>query len=287
MRKNYFNDKKNCSQFDSSLTLLAKYLYYKLELKKIVPLAIICYIHKNLLKSMVSKIKLMVLREQKKDGGWNDLEESVYCGNFLLLTNKDSKDSYTNHSLKKFINFITLESRDRNAFGNTKRDRMRIGITSRVLIFLSKINNRKININPSLNWLHEEYSSDLKKNILVCYKAADILLVNFIYNFLSKKEVANLINFLYRNKQKDGWGVRKRHPAGSIPSITGKVLLSLKIYEKKYPTIQKMFFSEIDFEKLGVNKKFYKEHPQEKAQFWMGLFKLAVSNKYDYKKIIF
>ncbi len=260
-------------QFKYSLLLLNKYFENNLELKKILPLAIICKLYNNLPRKTLKQITARVIQEQKDDGAWTDLYESILSASFLLLVKDSVIINPIKQSQKNFLEYLCGYLKNRSAFGYSDRDRNRIPITSRILIYLAKIQWQKTDLNKTLKWLKNEWLLDYKNGIASCYKAADVLMANSIYHFLSQEYLSSALEFLIENRMSRGWGVRLKHPAGAIPSITGKVFFSLFPY-RNYPNIPKNLFDISCLDKLLVDKEKYREHPQENALFWTGLVKV-------------
>ena len=159
------------------------------------------------------------ISEQKDDGGWIDVYDSVWCASFLENFNNYEGNNEQVH------NWLRKQNHVDGSWGRSKRDIGRIPITGLLSYLHPKISTKK-----SLNWLENEWKKELKTSPVLTYKGAFTLLAinETKYHPDDSDLIPRSVRLLIGQQNEDGgWGPCKGHPTGSDPFCTGVVLLSL------------------------------------------------------------
>ncbi len=164
---------------------------------------------------------------QRQDGGWSDVEETLWCLGFL---------SYFEDQFQEEINrgkhWLALNQLPCGAWGKTNRDQPRIPITALATVLVPEVINK-----TSLEWLGNQWKSDLESPTQLSYKGA-YFLISQKHNEASSNSdlIDTTLNYLVREQSDDGsYGPWKDHPAGSDPWSTGIVLWGLSTLKDQAP----------------------------------------------------
>lgn len=157
---------------------------------------------------------------QKSDGGWADVEETLWCLGYLAaFGEKYQKEICRGH---KWLVSVQLPS---GAWGKSNRDQPRIPATALAIVLAPEIID-----NTALDWLTQQWESDLDSPTQLSYKGAFFLLVQThkSTHYYNSNLVDRTITFLEGEQEEDGgFGPWRGHPAGSDPWSTGVVLWGL------------------------------------------------------------
>jgi len=205
------------------LLTLKEYIKKEIELERVARLIVLliksnsCFTN-SIFKSIASRIA----REQKKDGGWVGVEDTIW--NLSMLKEYDEFVENYYKGLKWL-----LSQKVKGGWGKSHRDIARIPLTGNLLYLIPEISGRK----ETLKWLIKEMKKEIKGSPILTYKIAFTLMA------LKKCRDKNLSESFLLNMKKclisqqeinGGWGPCKEHPVGSSPYCTAISLLGLLQY---------------------------------------------------------
>lgn len=200
-----------------------QYLEKFIELDRVIkPVVILQKSGVNNNNSIFSKSAKMCLMEQKNDGGWISVEDSVWILAFL----KEKSDYFTEY--KNGLKWLKEQQLSDNSWGKTSRDIGRIPITGLLLYLLPELSNEK-----SFLWIENKWKKDFSITPKLTYKGAFCLMALKSANrqFTDKNLVDNTLKWLASQQNDDfGWGPWRGHPIGSSPYCTGVALVGLLQY---------------------------------------------------------
>jgi len=205
------------------LLTLKQYLENEIELERIIRVAVLLMktgVNQN--NSIFQKIVKRCLAEQKNDGGWIGVEDSVWCAAFLKEFEEYSQE------YKCGLNWLKNQKLENGGWGKTKRDIGRIPITGILLHLLPELSN-----NNSLKWIENEWKKEFSYNPKLTYKGAFTLMTSKSnnYQFDDSDLLKNTIDWLQSQQNEDyGWGPCKGQPIGSTPFCTGVAMIGLLQY---------------------------------------------------------
>ncbi len=162
------------------------------------------------------------LQNQKPDGGWADVEDSIWALSLLKQFNSSYVFAY-----KQGMDWLIKQELDNGGWGKSRRDMPRIPITATLFYLLPEICNKNRCI-----WLENQWKKDFAINPKLTYKAG------FYLMGLSNASPSNDCNIYNKtiewlaSQQNDdfGWGPWRDHPVGSSPFCTGVALIGLLQY---------------------------------------------------------
>ncbi|MCJ7446546.1 MAG: terpene cyclase/mutase family protein [Bacteroidales bacterium] len=205
---------------DSLSHIVREFLYKDIELLRVCRTAVLlkeCGV--NPFNPVFDELALKCVKNQRKDGGWTDVEETLWCTTFLNI--------YEDHFDSVFgaIKWLKGQEHKDGGWGKSKRDQTRIPLTSLLLCFLPQLKS-----DNRLKWLENKWHLERKMHPNPTYKTA-LTIMAFSWNNY-KPENSQLINkaiaWLCEQQNNDGgWGPWKDHPVGSDPWCTGICLASL------------------------------------------------------------
>ena len=168
-----------------------------------------------------------LIATQRKDGGWADVEETLWCLGYLAAFGKRYEDQSA--SGKQWLTSVRLPC---GAWGKSERDQPRIPGTALASVLTPEITNAS-----ALEWLVNQWKTDLGSPTKLTYKGAYFLLAQtHIHAFLDRDLVKRTIAYLEKEQEEDGgFGPWKGHPMGSDPWSTGVVLWGLSRVEELIP----------------------------------------------------
>jgi len=160
-----------------------------------------------------------LIAAQRKDGGWADVEETLWCLGYLAAFGERYENQ--SDSGKKWLASVRLPC---GAWGKSERDQPRIPVTALAAALVPEVVNTS-----ALKWLASQWEADLAGPTQLTYKGAFFLLAQVHRQASFNKELVNhTISYLNGEQAEDGgfepW---KGHPAGSDPWSTGAVLWGL------------------------------------------------------------
>jgi squalene cyclase len=214
---------------DSLSNIIREFLYKDIELLRVCRTAILlkeCGVSPY--NIVFDELARKCIKNQRKDGGWTDVEETLWCAAFL--------DFYENHSesVKGAIKWLQGQEQKDGGWGRSVRDKARIPLTSLLHCFLPQLKS-----DIRLKWLENKWHQEQKMNPNLTYKVA-LIIMAFSRNDY-KPENNQLINkaigWLCGQQNEDGgWGPWKDHPVGSDPWSSGICLVSVTHFPGKVPT---------------------------------------------------
>lgn len=166
---------------------------------------------------------------QKKDGGWSDVEETLWCLGYLAAFGERYDKGMING--QKWLTSVQLPC---GAWGKSNRDQPRIPITALAATFTPGIVGK-----AGLRWLAKQWEADLNDSIQLTYKGAFFLLAGaHSQASFSKNLVNRTIEYLNSEQEEDGgFSPWKDHPAGSDPWSTGIALWGLSRVGELVPNL--------------------------------------------------
>lgn len=163
---------------------------------------------------------------RRSDGGWTDVEETMWAVTALdLLNGWDNRSSILRNNS---INWLNRQKTQEGAWGRNYRDIARIPITGMLLTILPELADDR-----SINWLENEWKEDLTAPAQLTYKGALFLSASAKYKIsLNNNELIDkTISYLANEQNPDGgFAPWKGHPIGSDPWSTGVVLIGLSAW---------------------------------------------------------
>jgi squalene cyclase len=167
------------------------------------------------------------VRSQRKDGGWSDVEETLWCTSLLNILECHSD------SINRALSWIGKQENKSGCWGRSVRDQPRIPLSSLLLCFLPQISSQ-----TRLQWLEDKWHLEQQIQPNLTYKSA-LTIMAFSRNKylpeddqLIKKAVLGLCE---QQNEDGGWGPWRNHPVGSDPWCTGICLASLTDHHKRVP----------------------------------------------------
>ncbi len=169
----------------------------------------------------------LILKSQQKDGGWADVEETVWCLGYLKTFGERYQQVVTNG--QKWLTSIQLPC---GAWGKSERDQPRIPITALVINLAPEMAN-----SSTLEWLANQWKSDLDSPTQLTYKGAFFLLSQAHSRVSTNNDLMNrTVSYLINSQEEDGgFGPWKGHPVGSDPWSTGVALWGLSTVGEQAP----------------------------------------------------
>lgn len=164
---------------------------------------------------------------QRNDGGWADVEETLWCIGYLRSFGSRYCDS-VNLGYKWLISARV----GCGAWGKSNRDQARIPITALAAVLAPDVIDYQ-----ATNWLSKQWKYDLEGPTPLTYKGAFFLLAQSHPHYQKvNRLLVRTINYLKTEQQDDGgFAPWKGHPVGSDPWTTGIVLWGLSSSGKHAP----------------------------------------------------
>ena len=163
--------------------------------------------------------------EQKNDGGWLGVVDTLWCTSFLEVLGEYSE------SVESALIWLMKQKHDDGSWGKTERDIGRITVTGQLLYFLPQLASKS-----SLIWLEKKWKKELEINPKLTYKGAFTLMAfkRNDYQPMDSRLISQTIEWLEEEQNNDfGWGPWKEQPTGSSPFYTGVALAGLLQYPDK------------------------------------------------------
>ncbi len=174
-----------------------------------------------------TKLASHLIKSQQSDGGWADVEETLWCLGYLGAFGEKHISEIT-----KGQEWLTSVKLPCGAWGKSKRDQPRIPITALASVFVPDVLS-----DDSLLWLKTQWEEDMKSPIQLSYKGAFFLISQKHSRASSHSTLIDrTIDYLVSEQSDDGgYGPWKDHPIGSDPWSTGIVLWGLSTLGKQAP----------------------------------------------------
>ncbi len=169
-----------------------------------------------------------LISAQHEDGGWSDVEETLWCLGYLtLLGNRYEAEVTTG------MNWLSSVRWPCGSWGRSDRDLPRIPITALASVLVPGAVDRH-----GLEWLASQWEADLASPTQLTYKGAFFLLSQAHDQAPTATDlVERTIDYLRREQDNDGgFGPWKGHPVGSDPWTTGLVLWGLSGFSRRTPS---------------------------------------------------
>jgi len=166
-----------------------------------------------------SEVASFILSTQQEDGGWSDVEETLWCLGYLSAFGERYDTEVDNG--RKWLASVRLPC---GAWGKSERDQPRIPVTALASVFTPDVVKT-----TALKWLASQWEADLASPTQLTYKGAFFLLAQAHSQASFDQELTDrTISYLNGEQEDDGgFGPWKGHPAGSDPWSTGVVLWGL------------------------------------------------------------
>lgn len=210
------------------LHIIEEFFNKGIELERVCRVAVLLIksgVNKN--NSIFHRIAKRCLVEQKNDGGWIGIEDSIWCVAFLK-----EFEGYS-QAYKCGLNWLRKQKLENGGWGKTKRDIGRIPITGILLYLLPELSNK-----DSLSWLESEWKKEFDLNPKLTYKMAFILMAfnKNKYQFSDSDLFSDSLDWLISQQNEDnGFGPWKEHPGGSDSWCTGISIMGLLQYPNDIP----------------------------------------------------
>ena len=164
---------------------------------------------------------------QQHDGGWADVEETLWCLGYLSIFG----DKYDVH-LANGRNWLSSVRLPCGAWGKSERDQPRIPVTALATVLVPEIVNTS-----AIAWLTSEWEGDLAGSVQFTYKGAFFLLATRHPRFTDADGlIGHTLSYLSKEQEEDGgFSPWKGHPVGSDPWSTGVVLWGLSRFQSSIP----------------------------------------------------
>jgi prenyltransferase beta subunit len=228
---NYTQD-EHINQLMLKKALVSLFLILPQYLEKSIELERISRVSALLIKGGANKnnyyfqeILRRCLLEQKPDGGWIDVSDSIWSVALLKEYERFTQ------AYKNGLNWIKDQEQLNGSFGKTKRDIGRITITGPALFLLPELSNK-----ITLQWLEEEWKKEFALRMKLSYKCSFVLMATKSSGcrFRDPGLLDSSFTWLSSQQNEDyGWGPCKGHPIGSTPFCTGVALAGLLQYPEK------------------------------------------------------
>ena len=240
--------------------ILKQYLDKQIELERIVRVAVLLKrsgVNQN--NSIFQEIARHCLAEQKDDGGWIGVEDTVWCVAFL----KDYEEYSWEY--KRGLDWLKKQRLGTGGWGKTNRDIGRIPITGTLLYLLPELSNNK-----GLSWLECEWKREFGSDPNLTYKASFTLMAfkSCDRQFLDKQLFNDTADWLVHQQNDDfGWGPFRGQPVGSTPFNTGVAITGLLQYPEKIDL--KVIADGIKWiEKNQLDEGLWPDHYIEEGSAW-------------------
>lgn len=251
--------------------VLRQYLKKQIELERIVRVAVLLMrsgVNRN--SSIFQEIAKRCLAEQKDDGGWIGVEDSIWCLAFL----KDFEEC--SQAYKNGLDWLRGQRLKNGEWGKTKRDIGRIPITGILLYLLPELSNE-----DSLRWLESKWTREFGLNPKLTYKSAFTLMAfkRNNYQSIDSQLLNDTLDWLISQQNEDcGWGYCQGQPVGSTPFCTGVAITGLLQYPDRID--QDVITKGLKWiEKKQLEDGLWPDHYIEEGSAWM-LFALVEGYRY-------
>jgi len=162
---------------------------------------------------------------QHRDGGWNDVEETLWSLGYLAFWG----DKYKNKQVTG-IDWLASVRLSCSAWGESDRDQPRIPITALASALVPAVVDT-----AALEWLAKQWEADCASPTQLTYKGAFFLLSQAHEKAPAMNDLVDrTITYLCEEQNEDGgFGPWKKHPVGSDPWTTGVVLWGLSKFPQR------------------------------------------------------
>ena len=174
------------------------------------------------------RLSYYLISAQCEDGGWTDVEETLWCLGYLAAFSDRYKVQLDNGR-----NWLTSVRLPCGAWGKSKRDQPRIPVTALASVLVPET----INVS-GLEWLASQWETDLASSTPLTYKGAFFLVAQaHIQAPHADDLVDRTLAYLCGEQEDDGgFSPWKGHPVSSDPWSTGVVLWGLSRFAARIST---------------------------------------------------
>jgi hypothetical protein len=160
-----------------------------------------------------------------KDGGWADVEETLWCLGYLDAFGETYHEEIAN--AQEWLSAVQLPC---GAWGKSNRDQPRIPITALASALVPSIVDT-----AALEWLAKQWEADFARPTQLTYKGAFFLLSQAHEKAPAMDDLVDrTITYLCKEQNEDGgFGPWRDHPVGSDPWSTGVVLWGLSKFPQR------------------------------------------------------
>ncbi|MCZ7384501.1 MAG: hypothetical protein O8C63_07105 [Candidatus Methanoperedens sp.] len=208
------------------LNIIDEFLAKGIELERVCRVAVLlCQGGLNKNNLIFQRLADRCALEQKNDGGWLGVVDTMWCASFLELYEEYSE------SAKAALTWLLEQRHTDGGWGQTERDIGRITVTGQLLYFLPQLASKS-----SLNWLEDKWRQELEINPRLTYKGAFTLMAFKRNNYIptDSQLISQTIQWLESEQNDDfGWGPWKEQPTGSNPFCTGAAIVGLSQYHNE------------------------------------------------------
>jgi hypothetical protein len=204
-------------------SMIAEMNRKNLDLKRITKTASLLICSGLSTNSVPADITRRCLSEQREDGGWVSIADTMWNAYFLQLLGSQQYGP----NIEKAKSFLLLQINERGLWGRSKRDISRIPVIGLLFYLFPELADKH-----RLLLLEELWQSE--KNSLT-YKAAYILMAfkAALYTPKEKNLTGDTVEWLMENQRPDGsFAPWKTHPAASDVFCTSIAVLGLLQYKE-------------------------------------------------------
>ncbi|MCL0057586.1 terpene cyclase/mutase family protein [Dehalococcoidales bacterium] len=160
-----------------------------------------------------------LIATQHRDGGWADVEETLWCLGYLAAFGDKWEPQLANGR-----NWLTSVQLPCGAWGKSERDQPRIPVTALASALVPEVVGAS-----ALRWLASQWESDLASSVQLTYKGAFFLVAQAHTEApLDDDLVDSTLAYLCDQQEEDGgFSPWKGHPVGSDTWSTGVALWGL------------------------------------------------------------
>lgn len=162
---------------------------------------------------------------QRDDGGWTDVEETIWCTSFLNFFEEFSGP------VEKALEWLGRQRHNDGGWGKSTRDPARIPVTGLLLYLLPQLS-----FDEDLKRLENQWCEERQLEPHLTYKAAFTLMAinQNDYHPENQNLIPETVQWLSGEQNEDGgWGPWKGHPVGSNPWCTGIDMAGLLQYPNR------------------------------------------------------
>jgi hypothetical protein len=213
------------------LTFLKQGLDKQLDPERLVKVGIVLFDKQLFYKDQLFTHLIEYLYyKQHPDGGWVDVEETVWSVAYLHKMPGKYQDS-----INRGLNWLASQRLPGAGWGRNNRDEPRIPYTSWVAIIVPELID-----NDVLFWLEKACLEELKSETKLSYKLALPLLAFSKHKYMPQNPelINSLTSYLVSSQNNDGgFGPWRDHPCGSDPWCTSVAALGLLTQADSIPSV--------------------------------------------------
>lgn len=208
--------------------IVSNFLCKGIELSRVCRLAVLLResgINPNTI--LYHKLAEKCIDVQRDDGGWTDVEETMWCASLLNFFGECTD------SVEKALRWLRGQRYNDGGWGKSMRDTARIPVTGLLLYLFPRLSSDR-----DIKWLENKWYQELEIEPCLTYKAAFALMAFGRNNYHPENQnlIAKSIHWLCGQQNDDGgWGPWKGHFVGSDPWCTGISTVGLLQYPDKVP----------------------------------------------------